>query len=187
MVVYGDDEEAIAKKTAKMLENSLKKRVKSFKEHMSTHRQKDRPPLKDLKVKEDVKKVDVKGSLTGAKRSYFNSLKVKMSKHGFIQNRGASTIRTVHEVSRKTPRFITYTRPNEKYKGDYRYELPEHEFIMSALKDSGIVPIIAREIGRIRGYAILEDLLNKLAENVNSHSSKKINSSIKARYKDREY
>ncbi|MCK0203312.1 hypothetical protein MWN41_09845 [Ornithobacterium rhinotracheale] len=151
--MVNDSEKKIAQKASKDLQYRLRQGVKSFKSHSDGNRKR----LKDLEVKPRLKRLkDEKGTIY-----FLNALTIKMEKHGFIQHHGANTIRHAHGVERKIPRFVRYIREA------HTYNLPRHEFIDSAIKNSGVVPYLAKELSEIRGYQVLNNLMEKMAENVN--------------------
>ncbi|MGV4460735.1 hypothetical protein ACQ1Q5_04260 [Ornithobacterium rhinotracheale] len=149
-----DKEREVGKRASTLLQNKLRESVKSFK-----HRGQSKDGrLKDLEVKPRLKRLkDEKGTIY-----FLNALTIKMEKHGFVQHHGANTLRHTHSVERKVPRFVHYIREA------HRYDLPRHEFIDSAIKNSGVVPYLAQELSQIRGYQVLEKLMEKMAENVNN-------------------
>ena len=156
-------EKKVADKAKQMLETELRRNVHSFKEHMRTSSRveggKYKQPLKDFKVSRRGKNSIRKN---GTKHYYFNALTLQMGKHGFIQNHGANTVRATHIVEREKPHPSHYVRRHHNYK------LPKTEFIDKAIKSSGIIPYVAKEIGEIRGYAVLQYLIDEIVEEVNN-------------------
>ncbi|MGV4536901.1 hypothetical protein [Ornithobacterium rhinotracheale] len=152
--MVNDAEKKIAQKASKDLQYRLRQGVKSFKSPANSNRKR----LKDLEVKPKLRRLqDEKGTIY-----FLNALTIKMEKHGFVQHHGANTLRHTHSVERKVPRFVHYIREA------HRYDLPRHEFIDSAIKNSGVVPYLAKELSEIRGYQVLNNLVEKMAENVNN-------------------
>ncbi|MRJ09770.1 hypothetical protein EDL98_01510 [Ornithobacterium rhinotracheale] len=151
--MVNDAEKKIAQKASKDLQYRLRQGVKSFKSTANSNRKR----LKDLEVKPKLRRLqDEKGTIY-----FLNALTIKMEKHGFVQHHGANTLRHTHSVERKVPRFVHYIREA------HRYDLPRHEFIDSAIKNSGVVPYLAQELSQIRGYRVLNNLVEKMAENLN--------------------
>lgn len=163
------DERAIAKRAVQMLQAALAPGVSSFKDHIrtgsATDNDKTRPPLKDYKVIARTKKGNIPNSDGQLQKWYLNSLVLKIGKHGFIQNYGAETLRASNTVQRLQPQATEYER---KYN---QYDLDSTEFIDKAIKSSGVVEYLAKEIGEIRGYEVLRSMLQRMAENVNKSGS----------------
>lgn len=166
--IYGTNsakaELKVAERARHMLESALKSEIKTFKTHYrnshnKAHKDKNKAPIKELKVIARTREGKVEGSLTGAKKIYFNSLVLDIGKHAFIQNYGTgNTIRSSHDVNRLRPKPITYKR---KY---HDYDLPATKFIDRAIINSGVVEFVAKEIGEIRGHQVLQGLLQRLTD-----------------------
>ncbi|MDO5656490.1 MAG: hypothetical protein Q4G27_10160 [Flavobacteriaceae bacterium] len=125
-----------------------------------------RKPLRDLKIRARTKTGNVPGSLTGQQKTYLNALVLDMGKHGFIQNHGVNTIREGHKVRQLQPRMTEFERRHHNMK------LQQHEFIDRALQKSGVIEYLHREIGRIRGYEVLKDMIHRMVDQVNQAQRK---------------
>lgn len=158
------EEQRVADKAKQMLTSALSSEISSsFKEHYrgssSVKNDKNRQPLRDFKVSGKGKNFTF--SDTGNKYYFFNALTLKMGKHGFIHNHGANKVRMTHKVHREQP------HPSEYVRIHHQYVLKKNDFIDRAIKKSGIIPYVAKEISEIRGYAVLQDMLDKMAEDIN--------------------
>lgn len=154
------EEQRVADKAKQMLTSALSSEISSsFKDHYrgssSVKDGKKKQPLRDFEVKSSGRYFT---NTEGEKYYYFNSLKLDIGIHGFIHNSGSNTIRSAHQVQRTKPRFIEYNR------GISDYRLPKTNFIGNAIDRSGVVPYVAKEIGTLRGYAVLNDIMEQLAE-----------------------
>lgn len=149
----------VANKAVKLLQNEFNKKFRGFKSHFKGERDKDNKPLADSKITRRGKHWTGK---KGDKIYFLNKIVLKMSKHGFVQHYGVNNrLRAGHEVNRKNPKTTTFLRHYHNYK------LPAHEFIDSAVQESGAIPLVAKEISEIRGYMVMQNLLDDMAKRLN--------------------
>lgn len=157
------DEEIVAKRAKDMLQVALARGVQSFKEHLKRNKNPKRKPLKNFKLNIKVRKTYKTND--GGSKKFFNAIVLDMGKHGFIHNYGADTIRQGHAVKREKPKSTIY------YRNAHNYRLEKNNFIDRAIEESGVIPYVAKEIGEIRGYEVLQGLLDKMADRIN-HNQK---------------
>lgn len=158
-------ERKIAKKAQRKLQASFDSEFDNFKNHYQGKRDAQNKPLADSKIKYRGRNWT---SPQGDRIYYLNKIVIKMPKHGFVQHYGVDDrLRAAHKVNRERPRPITYNRK------EHYYDLPAHEFIDTALENSGVVEMIAKEISEIRGYDVLTRMLNKMVDRINQQQPKK--------------
>lgn len=149
----------VANKAVKLLQGEFDKKFKGFKSHFKGERNAKNKPLSDSKISRKGKNWTGK---KGDKIYFLNKIVLKMSKHGFVQHYGVDNrLRSRHEVKRTAPKATTFLRHY------HNYNLPAHEFIDSAVQESGVIPMVAKEISEIRGYNVMQNLLNDLANRLN--------------------
>lgn len=158
------DERPAAKKAQEMLQTAFRNEVGGFKQHIRTSGGEDarRKPLKELKIRPKIRQGNVPNTNGEIRKYYLNQLVLEMGKHGFILNHGAdNSLRGGNLVKRHIPKETEY------YRRANRYNLKQHDFIKRALVRSGVIPYLQAEIGAIRGYEVLQAVVDRMAKKVN--------------------
>lgn len=149
----------VANKVVKLLQNEFDKKFRGFKSHFKGERSSKNQPLSDSKITRRGKNWTGK---KGDKIYFLNKIVLKMSKHGFVQHYGVDNrLRRANTVNRKNPKATTFLRHY------HNYNLPAHEFIDSAVQESGAIPLVAKQISEIRGYIVMQNLLDDMANRLN--------------------
>lgn len=132
-------EKLIAEKAEQMLTRALQNETKSFKEHYYGDKENS---LEKAEAKAETRKFVSKN--TYFQKVYFNTLILKMGRHGFVQHYGADTVRKGRKRTRKTPRTIEY------YYKPHNYFLKPTNFITRAIEQSGVINYVAENIAKER-------------------------------------
>lgn len=133
-------EKEIGKAAASMVKTALQEKIRNSGLHLS-----------DKKKNSLVK-------ATGAPRmskiypGELYGIAVKMPKHGFILNFGATTQRRTGIVKRETPRTTFYKRKA------HPFHLEPRSFIDDAITESGAVDYLSEKIGEIRAEAVVNQI-----------------------------
>lgn len=139
------DEKAVAEQAERMLTAVLLNRIGSlgFVNHVSRD---GGNRISDAHAVSGVKSGEAR---EGGTRNYMNRLSLKMPVHGFIQNFGDHGTRSGHVRVRHKPKSTAYqVRTHE-------WDLPEKDFIESAVRGSGVAEFVLENIARIRGEEII--------------------------------
>lgn len=155
-------ERKIAKKAQQMLQESFDRKFGGFKAHFMGKRTSENKykPLAESKIKYRGRNWT---SPQGDRIYYLNKIVLDMAKHGFVQHYGIKTMRESHMVERKKPTPKSFVRHAHKV------NMAEHEFIDSAIEESGAVEFLAKEISEIRAYQVLNHYLDQMTIKINNH------------------
>ncbi|WP_300685862.1 hypothetical protein [Chryseobacterium sp.] len=130
------NERQIADRAKQILGSKLQSRANSFKQHVNG----SGAAVKDVEVVTGVRRYTKNGNT----KSYFNSLSIKMGKHGFIQNFGVDTQRKGGTRKRKRPKSISYN-----FKSHY-FKLKAVPFINESIEQSKVIPFVLENVMKVR-------------------------------------
>lgn len=147
------NEKELAAKAEQMLETSLRRETKRFARHVKGE---NKTSIREATAVAKTKKYGLVRE--GTDKHYIRKLSVKIAKHGIIQHYGVNTIRRGGKRTRKKPYETTYRFRH------HRLNIKPTPFIDKAIKNSGVVPFLLKNITKIRSEEILVDIVSFLEE-----------------------
>ena len=141
-------EKQIAKQAVQMLQTAMRSKISSlgFQEHLTQGKGK-------LAEATAIAKTKLGNAGPSQKKIYFNSLSLKMGRHGFVQHYGANGTReNIKGRTRTKPRQTQYNFKNHLYK------LPAKDYIDVAIKNSGVIDYVLENVTRIRAEEVFVNL-----------------------------
>lgn len=147
------NERQIADRARQLLGGRLRSRATAFKQHANG----SGTAIKDVEAVASVRMFTKDGTTT----SYFNSLSIKMGKHGFIQNFGVETQRKGGIRRRKKPKSISYN-----FTAHY-FKLQATPFINEAIEQSNVIPFVLENVMKVRTDAFYLETRNILTRRTN--------------------
>lgn len=138
-------EKKIGDKAALMLQNALRSSAGRFGSHLRGDKH-----IKDVEAKSRVRNSKRQD---GTKQPYLRGVAVVMVRHGFVQHYGIEVgrIRKGSERTRRKPKETKYSFRSHRYSKGMKAQ----PFIDEAVKNSGAVEYIARELPKVRGEELL--------------------------------
>lgn len=146
------NERQIADRARQLLGSKLRSRAEAFQQHVNSRQG---SAIKDVETVAAVRNY----TKDGVTKSYFNSLSIKMGKHGFIQNFGVEGQRKGGMRRRKKPHSISYN-----FTAHY-FKLKAVPFINQAIEQSGVIPFVLENVMKVRTDGFFLETRNILTRN----------------------